>query len=110
MFFAASAILAAAVSDTAAAAAADDTEAAEAAAGGKLTASNISIAFRGLNYFVPDPQATGSDGGGGKKAKGGAELQLLDGVTGSFRPGVLTALMVSHSMIVMQCGQRQMGG
>jgi hypothetical protein len=108
MFFAASAILAAAVSDTAAAA--DDTEAAEAAAGGNLTTSNISIAFRGLSYFVPDPQATGSDGGGGKNAKGGAELQLLDGVTGSFRPGVLTALMVSHSMIVMQCGQRQMGG
>jgi hypothetical protein len=90
LFLAASAILAA---DTAAAAA-DDTGA-TVPAGDNFAAGNISIAFWGLSYFVSDPQAASSGSSGGKKPKGGTELQLLDGVTGSFRPGVLTALMVS---------------
>lgn len=49
--------------------------------------SGISITFKDLCYFVQDPS----------KGKG-AELQLLHNVTGSFRPGVLTALMVSILM------------
>ncbi|KAF8073262.1 ABCG35 [Scenedesmus sp. PABB004] len=43
----------------------------------------VSIAFADLCYYVPHP-------GGGKE-----ELQLLHGVTGAFKPGVLCALMGS---------------
>ncbi len=56
-----------------------------AAAGGDGASSfpftPMTLAFKDIDYFVPKP---------GSKRE---ELQLLSGVTGSFRPGVLTALM-----------------
>lgn len=59
----------------------------------------ITITFKDVCYFVPNPSAAsgGSGGGGGSGGAGvpAAELQLLHNITGSFRPGVLTALMVS---------------
>ncbi|KAG2492873.1 hypothetical protein HYH03_008788 [Edaphochlamys debaryana] len=48
--------------------------------GGGLAFAPMSLAFTDINYFVPKP-------------KGSGELQLLRGVSGSFRPSVLTALM-----------------
>jgi len=39
----------------------------------------ITVTFRDVRYFVP--------------LEGGGELELLKGITGAFRPGVLTALM-----------------
>lgn len=44
----------------------------------------VSVAFKALSYYVPGPSGTKGD-----------ELQLLHNITGSFRPGVLTALMGS---------------
>lgn len=41
----------------------------------------VTLAFKDLKYFVPNPDGTSS------------ELELLKGVSGVFRPGVLTALM-----------------
>ncbi|KAG2451837.1 hypothetical protein HYH02_003613 [Chlamydomonas schloesseri] len=49
--------------------------------GGELHFEPMSLAFKNINYFVPNPK------------KGGGELQLLRDVSGCFRPGVLTALM-----------------
>jgi hypothetical protein len=40
----------------------------------------ITLAFQDLHYFVPNPAGSG-------------ELELLKGIYGVFRPGVLTALM-----------------
>jgi ABC-type glutathione transport system ATPase component len=40
----------------------------------------ITLAFKDLSYFVPNPTGTG-------------EIQLLKDVMGAFRPGILTALM-----------------
>lgn len=40
----------------------------------------VVLAFKDLHYFVPNPAGTG-------------ELELLRGVSGVFKPGVLTALM-----------------
>ena len=39
----------------------------------------ITLTFNDLHYYVPKP--------------GGGELELLKGIYGVFRPGVLTALM-----------------
>lgn len=46
----------------------------------------VTVAFQDLHYFVPHP---------GKK---GEELELLKGITGSFLPGRLTALVSHHSV------------
>ncbi|GLC46814.1 hypothetical protein PLESTM_001929100 [Pleodorina starrii] len=46
-----------------------------------LSFSPVVMAFQGINYFVPDPKG------------GNGELQLLNGVSGVFLPGVLTSLM-----------------
>jgi len=51
------------------------------AGGVALTFTPVTFAFQEISYFVPKPKASGE------------ELQLLRGVSGSFRPGVLTALM-----------------
>ncbi|GIL67171.1 hypothetical protein Vafri_20606 [Volvox africanus] len=48
--------------------------------GSNLSFTPVVMAFRGINYFVPDP-------------KGSGELQLLNGISGLFLPGVLTSLM-----------------
>jgi ABC-type multidrug transport system ATPase subunit len=40
----------------------------------------VTLAFQDLHYYVPNPAASG-------------ELELLKGIYGVFRPGVLTALM-----------------
>jgi ABC-type multidrug transport system ATPase subunit len=40
----------------------------------------ITLTFKDLHYYVPNPAGSG-------------ELELLKGISGSFRPGVLTALM-----------------
>lgn len=40
----------------------------------------ITLTFSDLHYFVPNP-------------KGRGELELLKGIYGVFRPGILTALM-----------------
>jgi ABC-type Mn2+/Zn2+ transport system ATPase subunit len=47
----------------------------------------LTISFDDIKYFVPTPP--------GMRAQGATEerLQLLSGVTGAFRPGVLTALV-----------------
>uniref|UniRef100_A0A6U0YCP6 ABC transporter domain-containing protein n=1 Tax=Polytomella parva TaxID=51329 RepID=A0A6U0YCP6_9CHLO len=47
-----------------------------------LAFTPMSMTFRDINYFVPKPGATDQ-----------SELQLLNRVSGCFRPGVLTALM-----------------
>ncbi|CAN6460430.1 unnamed protein product [Victoria cruziana] len=47
----------------------------------------LSIAFQDVQYFVDTPQEMKDQGVIGKK------LQLLGDITGSFRPGILTALM-----------------
>ncbi|XP_031484245.1 pleiotropic drug resistance protein 3-like [Nymphaea colorata] len=47
----------------------------------------LSVAFQDVQYFVDTPQEMRNQGVTGKK------LQLLRGITGVFRPGVLTALM-----------------
>eukprot|EP00198_Chlamydomonas_reinhardtii_P008553 XP_001697890.1 ABC transporter [Chlamydomonas reinhardtii] len=51
--------------------------------GGELHFECMSLVFKHVNYFVPNP----------KKGSGERELQLLRDVSGCFRPGVLTALM-----------------
>jgi ABC-type multidrug transport system ATPase subunit len=40
----------------------------------------VTLAFKDLKYFVPNPAGSG-------------ELQLLHNISGAFQPGVLTALM-----------------
>eukprot|EP00879_Flechtneria_rotunda_P006755 GHRR01007099.1.p1 GENE.GHRR01007099.1~~GHRR01007099.1.p1 ORF type:complete len:1177 (+),score=387.98 GHRR01007099.1:1343-4873(+) len=67
---------------------------AQAAEGGKALAlpfQPMSVAFRGINYYVDVP--AGAAGGRPTGPGGKPELQLLHNITGSFRPGVLTALM-----------------
>ncbi|KAF6262511.1 ATP-binding cassette transporter [Scenedesmus sp. NREL 46B-D3] len=52
----------------------------------------MSVAFKDISYYVDMPAgAQASDDGSVRGGK--AQLQLLHGITGSFRPGVLTALM-----------------
>ena len=46
----------------------------------KLPFDKVTLTFSNLHYFVPNP-------------KGSGELELLKGIYGVFRPGVLTALM-----------------
>ncbi|KAF6262509.1 ATP-binding cassette transporter [Scenedesmus sp. NREL 46B-D3] len=66
-----------------------------AAAGGRgvaLPFTPMSVAFKDISYYVDMP--AGAKGSSGADSSGGkAQLQLLHGITGSFRPGVLTALM-----------------
>ena len=49
----------------------------------------ITITFRDLHYYVPTPEPQ-------RVRDGPKELELLKGITGAFRPGVLTALMGVH--------------
>jgi hypothetical protein len=56
---------------------------------------SISIAFKNVCYFVPHPAPP--------PGSSAHELQLLHGITGAFRPGVLTALMVSR--VVTGCAR-----
>ncbi|KAG2454171.1 hypothetical protein HYH02_001206 [Chlamydomonas schloesseri] len=57
---------------------------AAAALGGEMSFKPVVMAFKDVSYFVPHPDK------GNQKGK---ELQLLNGVSGVFRPGVLTSLM-----------------
>jgi ABC-type multidrug transport system ATPase subunit/ABC-type multidrug transport system permease subunit len=54
---------------------------------GVLPFTPVSIAFRHINYFIDMPAEMRGGGGGERR------LQLLDDISGVFRPGVLTALV-----------------
>ncbi|KAG2491493.1 hypothetical protein HYH03_010072 [Edaphochlamys debaryana] len=56
--------------------------------GRELPFTHVTFAFKNISYFVPNPQHKK-----GKADSGPPELQLLNHVSGVFRPGVLTALM-----------------
>lgn len=77
---------------------------------GLLKVQPLTMTFRDVHYFVPLPE---KDRVRLDKPKG-AELQLLKGITGSFRPGVLTALMGESGAgktTLMDClaGRKTMG-
>ncbi|KAG2494736.1 hypothetical protein HYH03_007248, partial [Edaphochlamys debaryana] len=56
--------------------------------GRELPFTHVTFAFKNISYFVPNAKHKK-----GKADSGPPELQLLNTVSGVFRPGVLTALM-----------------
>ncbi|KAL4440309.1 hypothetical protein ABPG75_003310 [Micractinium tetrahymenae] len=74
---------------------AEHAERAEPGGGGSgLAFRPLVMTFRDVRYSVPFPKNMARpEGGGGGEGPHAGRLLLLKGITGSFRPGVLTALM-----------------